>query len=413
MIAKLIAKTARRQFARAMNFEETNHLVLPQAKRACSRLLYIHIPFCESLCSYCSFHRVLFQESICRAYFKALRNEIRLYRQRGYDFSGVYVGGGTPTVLMDELEETLSVVRENFEIREISVETNPNHLIKEKLAILSGVGINRLSVGIQSFDDTLLKAMGRYETYGSGKEILARVENARGCFHTLNADMIFNFPLQTSESLNRDIDILLDAGVDQITYYPLMVSDATREVVARTFGAIDYRKEEKFYSLISQRLSSFYQFSSAWCFSKSTSMVDEYIIDYDEYAGLGSGSIGFLGGKCYANTFNISDYIARLANDEIPLMAMRTFNVGDQIRYDFLMKLFGMRLVTHSLREKYGMNAMRYWLSDAFLFGLIGAIRYRKGTISLTEKGRYWWVVMMREFFTAVNNFRDFCLNRR
>jgi coproporphyrinogen III oxidase-like Fe-S oxidoreductase len=156
-----------------------------------------------------------------------------------------------------------------------------------------------------------------------------------------------------------------------------------------------------------------YRFSSAWCFSRKDAIIDEYIVDYGEYAGLGSGSIGYLDGRCYANTFYIPEYIERLERGEIPLMAVRDFSLRDRIRYDFVMKLFGMELNLDSLREKYGAGTLLYLSTDILAFFIGGGLRYRKGRLCLTSRGRYYWVIMMREFFTAVNNFRDFCLNAR
>jgi len=412
LIDELITKIAKFEFSRAVQFDERKELSLPRSNKNKSRLLYLHVPFCESLCSYCSFHRVLFEETLCRQYFNALRKEIILYKEKDYDFNGIYVGGGTPTILIDELEETLLLARECFGIKEISVETNPNHLTERNIKILQRVGITRLSVGIQSFDDSLLKAMGRYNSYGSGKIISERLINALGYFDTLNADMIFNFPAQTIDSIDKDLDILIRTGVDQVTYYPLMVSDSTRRVVEKTMGRVDYGKEKKFYRLISKRLSADYRFSSAWCFSRKDAMIDEYIVDYDEYAGLGSGSIGYINGKCYANTFDIRQYIDRIKREEIPLMASRDFSLSNQIRYDFLMKLFGMKLEVAPLHKKYGRNILPYLWRDIAAFMMAGGMRYHHGNFYLTDRGRYYWVIMMREFFTAVNNFRDFCLRR-
>jgi coproporphyrinogen III oxidase-like Fe-S oxidoreductase len=413
VIEALIAKMARREFSRSMRFEEGSGTLLPRGTREGGRLLYLHIPFCENLCAYCSFNRVLFDEALCRRYFAALRKEMTLYRERGYNFQGIYVGGGTPTILMDEMEKTLSHARGCFDIREISVETNPNHLTGKTIESLRRTGVNRLSVGIQSFDDGLLTAMGRYNSYGSGSEIRERLINAKGYFDTLNADMIFNFPIQTREALERDIDILIEAEVDQVTYYPLMVSDSTRSAVERTLGSVDYKKERDFYHLISRRLTPHYRFSSAWCFSRKDAIIDEYIVDYDDYAGLGSGSIGYLDGRCYANTFYIPEYIERLEKGEIPLMASRDFSLQDRLRYDFVMKLFGMDLDLNALGEKYGRRTLLYLFTDIAAFFCAGGLRYSEGALHLTGRGRYYWVIMMREFFTAVNNFRDFCLNAR
>jgi coproporphyrinogen III oxidase-like Fe-S oxidoreductase len=338
-----------------------------------------------------------------------LRKEILLYRERGFTFDSIYVGGGTPTVLIDELEETLGMAGQCFPIREISVETNPNHITDERIGALKRAGVKRLSVGVQSFDDHLLVDMDRYDKYGSGEVIAARLGRVLGEFDTVNADMIFNFPSQTMAMLDRDLEILSGLGMDQITYYPLMISDATRETVRITLGEVDYGREERFYHRIVEHLIPAYRFSSAWCFSKAATSVDEYIISYDEYAGLGSGSIGYLDGTCYANTFNIADYIARLNRGEMPITSCRFFSFGDRVRYDFLMKLFGMSLNMDALRCKYGPRTYRHlWLYIA-AFSLAGSLRLQPPYLFLTKRGRYQWVIMMREFFIAVNNFRDFC----
>ena len=396
-----------------MKFEEgaTPRIQPPVAEKP--RLLYLHVPFCEKLCPYCSFNRIVFDETLCRDYFRALRREIRIYKESGYDFRGVYVGGGTPTVLIDELEETLALARDSFDISEVSVETNPNHLTGENIAALRRAGVHRLSVGVQSFDNSLLKNMDRFDKYGSGEEIRDRLKGIRGVFDTLNADMIFNFPFQRPETLDRDLDMLLDIGTDQITYYPLMVSDATRQRVRRTLGQVDSRREERFYRQIVARLVPAYRFSSAWCFSKKGTIIDEYIVDYDEYAGLGSGSIGFLNGTCYANTFNIRQYIAQTGRGEMPLMASRDFSLRDRIRYDFLMKLFGMKLDTGAMRKKYDGKFYRHLWPDILAFLLAGGLRYEPPDFFLTPAGRYQWVILMREFFVSVNNFRDFCRDQQ
>ncbi len=409
MIYSLIAQKARREFSRAMRFEGGGQPHLPPPGDPRPRLLYLHIPFCERLCPYCSFNRVTFQEELCRAYFQALRRELRLYRERGYDFGAIYAGGGTPTVLIDELEETVALARSLFQIRELSVETNPNHLTEERLTVLERMGVNRLSVGVQSFDDGLLKKMDRYDKYGSGEEIAGKLRRTLGRFGTLNADMIFNFPTQTTTMLEKDLETLLAIGIDQVTFYPLMVSDLTRRTVTETFGRMDRGQERRLYDQIVGCLVPAYRFSSAWCFSRQKAMIDEYIVDYDEYAGLGSGSIGYLNGTCYANTFDIRGYIAQVDRGELPLAASRVFSQRDRIRYDFLMKLFGTTLNTVEMRRKYGAAFLGLLWPDLLAFAMSGALAWHPPNITLTRRGRYAWVVLMREFFTAVNNFRDYC----
>src|SRR4030042_1961326 len=119
-----------------------------------------------------------------------------------------------------------------------------------------------------------------------------------------------------------------------------MVSRLTRELMDQTMGVVDFKNEYSLYKLIARRLETDYNYSSAWCFSRKESPIDEYVVDYDEYAGLGSGAIGYLDGVCYANTFDIPKYIKLLEEGNLPLMAARQFELADRMRYDFMMKFF-------------------------------------------------------------------------
>ena len=409
MINQIVTNIVKREFARALKFEEGVLPELPSCNDEKPRLLYMHIPFCEELCPYCSFHRIAFTEPLTRKYFQALRQEIKIYHEKGYKFKGIYVGGGTPTVLIDELAETLHLAREIFPIQAISVETNPNHLNSKNIEILQQSGVNRLSVGVQTFNDDLLKKIGRYEKYGSGKDIAQKLKNTQGCFDTLNADMIFNFPGQTSQMLNEDLAILLNLNMDQTTFYPLMVSSITQETMGKTIGAVDFRSEQKLYELIVQRLEKNYDFSSAWCFSRKKALIDEYVVDYDEYAGLGSGAIGYMHGTCYSNTFDIAEYIASLEKNRLPLKASRSFDLHDQMSYDFMMKLFSTKLDITALQEKYNGKFLKTLWKEIAAFEIVRAFRYFPPYLHLTPRGHYLWVIMMREFFIAVNNFREYC----
>lgn len=371
-------------------------------------LLYIHIPFCEELCPYCSFHRISFEETLARRYFEALRKEITIYWEGGFKFQGLYVGGGTPTILMDELLKTVELTKLLFPIREISVETNPNHLRKENIEILKEIGVDRLSVGIQSFHDPTLRLVKRYHKYGSGSSIAKSLLALNGTFNTLNVDMIFNFPSQDLSILEEDLKVLLSLDIDQITYYPLMVSSATKKQMEDTMGKMDYRKEKTFYEKICETLLPLYHQKTVWCFSKKHGLIDEYVVNFDEYAGLGSGSIGYIDGIAYANTFNVKRYIEILEKNELPVAAKRVFSKRERILYDFLMKLFGLSIDLEMLARKYRCNVTRYLLPEIIFFTIAKALQRQDGQIVLTNKGKYLFLVFMREFFTAVNNFRDY-----
>src|SRR5450830_723709 len=129
---------------------------LPGPKPGREYMLYVHVPFCQRLCPYCSFNRFPFSEERAVPYFESLRAEMRMVKELGYDFGSMYVGGGTPTIMIDELCDTIDLARELFSIKEVSSETNPNHLIPAVVDKLVD-RVQRFSVGVQSFDDSLLK----------------------------------------------------------------------------------------------------------------------------------------------------------------------------------------------------------------------------------------------------------------
>lgn len=410
LVERAITAYLKRKYARILQLTDFDNLTPPRPQPGKSYLMYVHIPFCEELCPYCSFNRIVLDRDLAAAYFKALRQEIRMYADLGFTFSAAYVGGGTPTVMPKEIAALLTDLRSVSPVREISLETNPNHLTDDIVGMLKESGVNRLSVGVQSFEDSLLTQMKRFHKYGSGAEIRKRLEKCAGIFDTLNVDMIFNFPTQTLEMLDRDLDVITEIRADQVTFYPLMVSDATRRQLAAAFGPISYRKEKLFYHRILERLCHDYTPGTAWCFSRKRSMIDEYIVDYDEYVGVGSGAFGYVDGSVLTDTFSVPQYIERVRAGRFPLQAKRDFSEQDRIQYDFLMKLFGTSIDLADVETKFDGNFAKSLKKELAFFQLAGAIVSDNGRLRLTRKGQYLWVVMMREFFTGVNNFRATCL---
>ena len=375
-------------------------------------LLYVHIPFCETLCPYCSFHRYPYSEALARPYFDALAAELSLYKSLGYDFKGMYIGGGTPTIFPEGLERVLDYCRGNFSIRELSVETNPNHLTAGHMAMLKKAGVNRLSVGVQSFDDAILKAIGRFDKYGSGAEIQEKLKAARGMFDTLNVDLIFNMPLQDEESLHADLDVIESLLPDQVTFYPLMTAPSVEDALRASLGRIDFRKEKRFYFALLERMRKNYTGSTAWCFSRKKSMIDEYIISYDKYIGAGSGSFGYFNDRIYITSFSLEEYVSKIRRGELPITRVKKFTPRENRYYFLLMKLFGLALDPAAYARAFGRPYRRDLFFESLLLRLGGAIRETGGSIHLTDRGRYYWVMAMREFFIAVDTMRDHCRSR-
>lgn len=394
-----------------INPTEEQHLPGPQASK--DYMLYMHIPFCEVLCPYCSFNRFKFTEERALPYFKNLRKEIKMLHDLGYEFKEVYVGGGTPTVMMDELEETIAYARELFpSIKDVSSETNPNHLIPEYLERLSKI-VQRLSVGVQSFDDGLLKKMDRYYKYGSAQETFDRIRAVSGMFTSLNIDMIFNFPGQTREMLEHDIEMVKASGANQTTFYPLMVSPVSRRSIEKNLGTVDYRREAEYYHLIYDSFCGGEQPefvpNSAYTFSRhADAMVDEYVVNYEEYPAAGSGGISYLNGSLYVNSFSLSDYNCRIEAGKMSVMGKTVFPKIDAMRYRFMMELFGLKLDKKAWKQRFGVSVKRGIPGEYWFMKLNGAFdRDDDECLTLTPKGRYLMVVMMRQFFIGVNSLRD------
>lgn len=438
---RLLTQAVRFATSRYLKLKPTDEKRMPPPDPAKRYMLYMHVPFCERLCPYCSFNRFPYAEDRARPYFSNMRREMLMLSELGYDFDSIYIGGGTPTIMLDELCETIDLARDTFNIKEVSSETNPNHLIPSYLEKLKG-RVQRLSVGVQSFDDGLLKQMDRFDKYGSGEEILERIGEASPYFVSMNADMIFNFPAQTEDILISDIERVIESGASQTTFYPLMASPSVQRSLAQTVGKVDYKREQSFYEIICELLTGEgditdsvaddgqFTFGSAWTFNRKDAfidraiandkagnefktgdqapMIDEYVVNYEEYPAIGSGGITYLGENLYVNTFSVQDYNDAIENDVMSMMGKTTFSLHDRMRYRFMMQLFGLRLDKAEFKRDFGVDIeLGLPLEMAFMRAAGAFATDDAKELTLTPKGRYLVVVMMRQFFIGVNNLRD------
>ena len=394
--------------------DPTPGVTLPDPNPKQRYMLYMHVPFCEVLCPYCSFNRFPFERDRALKYFESMREEMRRLADRGYTFEEVYVGGGTPTVMMDQLAQTIGLARELFpSIRDVSSETNPNHLVPGYLEDLSSL-VQRLSVGVQSFDDDMLKRMARYNKYGSSQVIFERIRSVADAklFKSLNVDMIFNFPGQTPEMVAHDIEMVKASGANQTTFYPLMVSPASRASIEKTVGHVDYKNEERFYHQIYDGFcggdNPEFRPSSCYTFSREEGqMIDEYVVNYEEYPAIGSGGISYLDGSLYINTFSLRDYSERIAQGGLSTLAQTKFPKRDWMRYRFMMNLFGLSIDKRAWHERFGCSVAQGLPVEYAFMKMNGAFDRDDEVLTLTPRGRYLMVVMMRQFFIGVNSLRD------
>ncbi len=417
-----------------LKLKPTTQTMMPGPEPGKRYMLYMHVPFCQVLCPYCSFNRYPFKEELAVPYFDQMRKEMLMLKDLGYDFESIYVGGGTPTIMIDELCETLDLARENFHIKEVSAETNPNHLTRPYLEKLKG-RVQRLSVGVQSFDDGLLKQMDRYNKYGSGDEILERIAEAIPYVDSLNVDMIFNFPSQTEDILISDLNKIVECGCHQVTFSPLYASSATTKKMASTLGRVDYNREYRYYQILDGVLTGgdnpFFDRCTLWTFNRhgydgaayhghscQTSpqqktgadglLVDEYAVAYEEYPSIGSGAISHLDGCLFVNDFSLRDYAENINQGHMSIMGKTRLSKRDLMRYRFLLRLYNLRLDKDQFKCDFGCSVEAGLPVEMMFMRLNGAFDTDDAhTLTLTPRGRYLTVVMYREFLSGMNNLRD------
>lgn len=381
----------------------------PEPQLGHQYLLYAHIPFCKTLCSYCTFHRFLFKEHKAREYFVNLRKEMDYVKALGYDFTSMYIGGGTTTILEDELIRTIEHARTLFPgIKEVSCETDPLQIATPTFRNLKGL-VDRMSIGVQSFNDDILKMTERYDKFGSGALIYERLQEALELFPTTNVDMIFGFRGQDLEMLQRDMDLLVELNPRQITTYPLMVTSQTRKSVKQTIAAKGIELADQ-YAVIMNTLGNHYRQLTSWTFGRTHDEgFDEYVVDHDEYLGVGSGAFSFLGSSLYVNTFSLRRYNERIKEGKTGVERRRQFDKHAVLQYRLLLGLFSARLSRKYFREVHGVDLDKALFKEMLGLRIAGAIKDNPedpDNLIVTDAGKFLGLVMMKAFYSGMDNVR-------
>jgi coproporphyrinogen III oxidase-like Fe-S oxidoreductase len=306
----------------------------------------------------------------------------------------------------------IDYLKNKFPVKQISLETTPHELTPETASALKAAGIKRLSLGVQSFDDEMLQAMGR--TLGTGQEIRQKILLAQGQFETVNIDLIFNFPFQTVEKFAADIATFKELGIDQVTFYPLMPSPHKKDALERRFARVDDSREKQYYDVILRDVHrQGYQASTVWCFSKGQRMIDEYIIDYPDYIGIGSGSVSLVNGIFYVNTFSLDRYAEMLKNGHLPVVRWRFLSEQEYLRYYLLTKIFGLKVDKEQFRRQFGADIHHKLGIELKLLKIARAISEDSRCIRVNPQGMRTVSLMMREFFAALNTLREICIEKQ
>lgn len=300
--------------------------------------LYIHIPFCRQKCFYCDFPSFAGREKKIDRYLQALEQEFALLRQRVHSKDNVrdtkskfaprtiYIGGGTPTALnAPQLEKLLKIVQKYVAVakaEEFTVEMNPGTVDREKLLLLQQAGVNRLSVGVQSFDDHCLQKIGRIHTAQEAADTIELANNLG--FGNISLDLIYGLPQQDMEILTKSVERALTLPVQHISIYGLQLEEGTAFQRMADMGKLQLPTDELvevMYDYIVEKLPEAgyqrYEISNYALPGYESKHNLSYWQDVD-YLGLGSGAHSYWQGTRYENPIGIDDYISVLEAGRLP-----------------------------------------------------------------------------------------------
>jgi menaquinone C8-methyltransferase len=272
--------------------------------------LYLHVPFCRTICPFCPYNKVRHRPDLAAAYFEALGRELSAYLAvESGPFPSLYVGGGTPTLCLAELQPVLERITVTGER---AVEVLPTHMTATRAEQLEDLGFDFVSLGIQSFDAGVLRRLRRPTTVADN---LAALDVAAGRFACVDVDLIFDAAYDAPGVLLSDLRICFEAGIDQISTYPLMRFGFTPLGKARH----DRRAEHRLLREATELAAGFgYERRSVWTFNRRgspayTSITRPY------YLGLGAGAASYAGELFVLNHFGLDPYLADLAAGRLPI----------------------------------------------------------------------------------------------
>lgn len=287
--------------------------------------IYIHIPFCERKCYYCDFISYANKTNMIEKYITALLNEIIFYSKykNVYKINTVYIGGGTPSYIHSNyILKILETIKNNFYINknaEITIEINPGTVDREKLKDYFDAGINRLSIGLQSIDDRMLKLIGRIHNYS---EFLYTYNLAKKVgFKNINVDLIIGLPTQTLKDVEIAIREIIKLNAEHISVYSLILEEGTilyKKVKEKELYLPNEILERKMYWKIKKELGKHgfihYEISN---FAK-LGYESKHNMSYwnqEEYLGFGVAAHSYINDLRYSNTKNLKEYIENVAKD--------------------------------------------------------------------------------------------------
>lgn len=349
--------------------------------------LYVHIPFCRTVCSFCPYCKEIYSAEKCDRYIDYLIREIH---QVGGTMPGkkqvtsLYFGGGTPALAAARIGEIIRAIEEHFVITEgIGVELHPDNVTEETLRTLKAAGVSKISIGIQSFGDKYLSVLGRRRF---SKE---RMEEALRAvpFETVSMDFIFALPGQTFEDLRLDVDEAFAIGANHVAIYPFIdFSFADAKI-----PPMEKKEKRKLLDDITRYCQEKgYERNSIWTFSKEpqarySSMTRE------NFLGFGCSATTLLRDSFKINTFSVEEYIKRVEEGKLPTSLTIRFTERQRMIYYLFWTAYSTRVDERDFEKFFGVPLKKKYGFEFWVAERLGFITKSDGVYSMTLKGAFYY----------------------
>lgn len=372
--------------------------------------MYLHIPFCKQKCFYCDFVSYSGKEVLHREYVEALKQEItEVANQITNSIDTIYIGGGTPSYLRGEdIQQLIDTIQKKYQVEEKAertIEVNPGTVTEEKLQIYRNSGINRISIGLQTNDNMLLKEIGRIHRK---EDFLETYQLARKVgFTNCNVDMMIGLPKQTMQEVKETLQQLLSLQPEHISVYSLILEEGTKLYQLVEQGKLTLPEEtleRQMYWYVKEQLQlagyCHYEISN---FAKLgyESKHNVHCWKQKEYIGMGVAAHSYYKNRRYSNTEDLRFYLSCIETKKREQMTM-VQEIQDKKAKQKEYMLLGLRMIQgvsiNEFMEQFGVNPMEEYAKE--IEGLIHKqlLRRKQDSIQLTEKGLDFANIVWEEF---------------
>ena len=358
--------------------------------------IYIHFPFCISKCLYCNFNSYAGKNDMQIKYFSALIKEIAMYGNNDVEVDTIYMGGGTPSIMFDGCVSTiLTEVKKHFKVlsdAEITIEANPNSVTLTKLLEWKSAGVNRLSIGLQSANDNILKMIGRPHTKS---DYIRAIDMAISSgFDNISTDILIGLPRQKLSDVRHALDLVVKSKCKHISVYSLILEENTPLYNMVNNCELKLPKEEKTLGMYNFSLKTLrekgYERYEVSNFAKAGFECKHNIHTWQmhEYIGFGAGANGYYCGNRYGNFESIEEYINAIGVGDRPIDFTEKISLKEQFEESIML---GLRMASgvslQEIKKNYKVDLLKEKSGTINNLRQLGLIRLENNMLSATDLG--------------------------